>query len=587
MRALRALCSVVALSLLLLEPAGASCDHSNLKQPSVVTLAGSGAPGSRNGLAHQATFVGPVGVAVAADGSIYVADEYGQAIRHIKNGVVQTVAGVSSSGPTGQDRIGGYVDGPVSIAKFNHPSGIAVARDGTVFVADSGNRTIRKIAHGMVSTLTHFGFSNPHDIAIDGDGNLYVADFSVGVRKIARSGAVTPLSYTKNPFICGVSARGSGKNMVLAYTDRYAINIVSASGVRTLPFTAEAEPQGDGKPAGFACRLAVYDQYTVIVSDIRSNTIRFVRFGIDMPIIRALAGGNVQVTALGGDRDGPIGTATVDLPGSLALAPGGSVVFADTGSRKIREVLDLDPRGPLYPGFQGLVGPANRYRVAVIGASFVSHNVLWSESMAGQIESGLAAQGPKYGLRRCPFVVTVRLSGMSIADGTNFIKQFLSDGEVDLVVYQVDSYNLIHDIEPHPELAAGDSAAAGWLVAGDRWKSVLAADIADASRALQHSGAKLLMVPVPQGPAVSPLERPIDIDESFAFSDARDANYENAIASSGVPTLRLLRPLQALEEQPNRVPYFNTADPHPSPQGQMWIGQAILQYLEGWRPWSH
>src|SRR5581483_9146444 len=190
---------------------------------------------------------------------------------------------ISSSGPTGQDRIGGYVDGPVSVAKFNHPSGIAVARDGTVFVADSGNRVIRKIAHGVVSTFTHFSFANPHDIALDADGNLYVADFSAGVRKIAPNGSVTTLSYTKDPFICGISARGSGKKMVLAYTDSKAINVVSAAGVKALPFTAEVEPQGDGKQAGFACRLAVYDRYTVVVSDIRTNTIRLVRFGLDSP----------------------------------------------------------------------------------------------------------------------------------------------------------------------------------------------------------------------------------------------------------------------------------------------------------------
>lgn len=521
-----------------------------------------------------------MGVAIGPDGSIYVADEYGQAIRHIKKGVVQTVAGVSSSGPTGQDRIGGYVDGPVSIAKFNHPSGIAVARDGTVFVADSGNHAIRKIARGIVSTFTRFGFSDPLDIAIDGDGNLYVADSGAGVRKIAPDGAVTPLSYTKDPDICGISAHGSGKKMVLAYTDRQAINIISASGLRTLPFTAEAEPQGDGKPVGFACRLAVYDQYTVIASDIRTNTIRFVRFGIaspltTMPMVRAIAGGNVQTAALGGDRDGPSGSATVDFPGSLAIAPGNSVVFADTGSRKIREVTDLDPRGPLYPGLQGLVGPANRYRIAVIGASFVFANVIWSESIAGQIESGLATQGSRYGLRRCQYVVTIRYSGMSIADGTNFIKQYFSDGEVDLVVYQVDSWSLAHDLEQHPELATGD-----------RWKTVLASKIAGASRALGLSGTKLLMVAVPQGRAVSPMERPIDIDESFAASQARDSAYENAIASSGVPTLKLLGPFEKLEERSNRVPYFNTADPHPSPEGQTWIGQAILQYLEGWRPWS-
>jgi len=93
---------------------------------------------SSDGGGKAARFSHPNGIAVGADGSLYVADTENQTIRKItRTGVVSTVAG--SPGQTGS------LDGTGAQARFYNPTGIAVARDGTLYVADKENHTIRKI----------------------------------------------------------------------------------------------------------------------------------------------------------------------------------------------------------------------------------------------------------------------------------------------------------------------------------------------------------------------------------------------------------------------------------------------------------
>lgn len=112
----------------------------------VTTLAGTaGMRGSADGAGALLWF--PQGIAVDASGNVYVADGHNNTIRKITAaGVVSTLAG--TAGVTGNS------DGTGSAASFNNPQGLAVGDSGNLYVADTGNHTIRKITpNGVVTTV--------------------------------------------------------------------------------------------------------------------------------------------------------------------------------------------------------------------------------------------------------------------------------------------------------------------------------------------------------------------------------------------------------------------------------------------------
>jgi len=105
--------------------------------PSGVALAGDGTSGYADGPAAQARFNGPIGIAVAPDGRVVVADTYNDRIRVIEtNGVVKTLAGSGRPGAT---------DGVEDGASFDTPTGLAIDARGLVYVADTGNGVVRTV----------------------------------------------------------------------------------------------------------------------------------------------------------------------------------------------------------------------------------------------------------------------------------------------------------------------------------------------------------------------------------------------------------------------------------------------------------
>lgn len=300
-------------------------------------------------------FADPYGVAVDAQGNIYVADGGdGNRIRRIApGGAVTTIAGGAE----------GYADGAGAQARFNTPSGLAIDKQGNLYVADTGNHAIRKITpEGAVSTLAGGGaagmadgigkaarFNGPVGLAVDDDGTVYVADtYNDTIRKIAPDGSVTTLA-------------GSG---------------------------VPGDVDGPALKASFdtPCALLIDSDGALLVADTRNDAIR--RIGRDgsvstvarapederRPLLRrplALArthDGHVYIAAHGGrilqltpsngiealgDVDqvvqpgyGSDGKVQLFQPRGLALAANGSVVVTDAATQRVHRITRVDDGQP-------------------------------------------------------------------------------------------------------------------------------------------------------------------------------------------------------------------------------------------------
>lgn len=158
-------------------------------QGMVSTLAGTGVAGFRDGAGTQAQFNGPIGVAVDARGNVYVADTYNDRIRRIDpQGQVSTLAGGERPG---------NLDGVGAAARFDTPTALVVDARGIVWVADTRNNAIRRVApDGTVVTPYYAGqdavvpaLHRPMSLALTHDGLLYVGEMSRGrVIQLSRDG---------------------------------------------------------------------------------------------------------------------------------------------------------------------------------------------------------------------------------------------------------------------------------------------------------------------------------------------------------------------------------------------------------------
>jgi S1-C subfamily serine protease/sugar lactone lactonase YvrE len=174
----------------------------------VHTLAGNGRReySGDGGRALNASLNGPNAVCLDSSGVIYVADTENQRIRKITpDGSIQLVAGNGSKGFSGDG-------GPAERASFNTPTGVEVGPDGSVYVADAGNRRVRKISPtGVITTIAGDGtnrfsgdgssavrasFGWPYALAWGPDHALYVTDTVAGrIRRLdLTSGAVASVA---------------------------------------------------------------------------------------------------------------------------------------------------------------------------------------------------------------------------------------------------------------------------------------------------------------------------------------------------------------------------------------------------------
>lgn len=151
----------------------------------VTTLAGfPRSYGYADGTGSAARFHSPQGLAVNGSGNVYVAENSNETIRRVTPaGVVSTLAGFPGSA--------GAADGIGGAARFRFLNGLALDQTGNIYVADQGNEAVRKVTQGGVVTTvagqsgnpgTADGigslarFNHPQGVAVDASGNLYVVD---------------------------------------------------------------------------------------------------------------------------------------------------------------------------------------------------------------------------------------------------------------------------------------------------------------------------------------------------------------------------------------------------------------------------
>jgi sugar lactone lactonase YvrE len=295
-------------------------------------LAGSfGGPGVEDGTATAARFKSAGAIAVDSSGNIYVADTGNHTIRVVSPaGAVTTLAGVAETS--------GSTEGRGARALFNAPNGIYVNSSGTVYVADTGNHTIRKVSGGYASTLAgspgDFGwvdntgtaarFRAPQGITGDPSGNLYVADtLNHSIRKITPAGVVTTIAGTGSP--------GN-------------VNDIGW-------FASFSNPTG-----------IVYDAVSgcLFVADSGNRVIR--RITLPDPVVTTFAG----TMGTGGHFDGAVGVGRMWTPRSIAVTSSGSFYVADSAASTIRSITSSGTLGTVagftfYPGPDDGLGTIGRF----------------------------------------------------------------------------------------------------------------------------------------------------------------------------------------------------------------------------------
>lgn len=296
--------------------------------------------------ATSAALVFPEALAVDKSGSLYIADWAGNRIRKVSAGKITTIAGTNVNGYSGDG-------GPATAALLNGPLGVAADSNGNVFIADTGNGSIRKVnTAGTISTFaSNLNFSGLAQMSTDTINNLYVADFGACVVwKITPTAVVSVLAGVFNT--CGFNgdnisataaqlngpgsvAVDSGGNVLIADSGNSRVRRVNTSGViSTIAGNGKCNYTGDGGLAtsGELCpaSVAVNKSGVIYVADFNFERIRKISGGI----ITTFAGAGF---GFNGDGLWPLYTA-LDDPVAVAVDSLGTVYELDDWDHRVRKI---------------------------------------------------------------------------------------------------------------------------------------------------------------------------------------------------------------------------------------------------------
>jgi DNA-binding beta-propeller fold protein YncE len=388
----------------------------------VSTLAGSTYSGGLtlvNGIGRQARFFYPTGLALDANGNLYAAEFYNHSIRKIvlSTGEVSTLAGNGSSGNT---------NGTGAAARFNNPTGLAVASDGMIYVADYSNFLIRRITSaGVVTTFAGSGtrtgvngsalsasFVMPFGIAINSSGEFYITDGAT-IRKIDASLNVTTFAGSGIPGTAdasgvnasfwtteGVKLDAAG-NLYTADRANNRIRRITPGGVVStfagafggLYGSGFGYTNGTGNGAQFynPTGMAIDANNNLYVADRDNNRIRKIT---STGVVTTFAGPVAAVIQSNGSTNSTLGTARFNAPSDVAIDTDGNMYVADKYNNLIRIISKyrIDPELPAGLFFDARNGTISGTPVAAQAArvyTIFAENVIGATST--QITIGIAA----------------------------------------------------------------------------------------------------------------------------------------------------------------------------------------------------
>ena len=326
-------------------------------------------------LATAATLRNPQGIAIDQAGNLYIADSINQVVRMVNTrGQISTLVGTGVAGYTGDG-------GPAARATLNTPTAVALDGAGNLYIVDQGNNVIRKVWAGtkLISTVAGGGagfsgsdglgdgaaatsaiLNGPNDIAVDGPGNLFIADSYNGlVRRVAAAtgiitvaagggtsagvdgfgnGGPATSARLRNPLGVGFDAAG---NLYIADTGNSMVRKVDAiSGVITaVAGNGQYGFSGDKGPAlnaALASPSAVRVDATgnIYLADQAKNVIRQV--SVIAGTITTIAGTGAH--RYSGDGGSPLNASLAD-PAGLALDSNGNLFVADFTNNTVREIV--------------------------------------------------------------------------------------------------------------------------------------------------------------------------------------------------------------------------------------------------------
>jgi uncharacterized protein (TIGR03437 family) len=414
-------------------------------------------PPADDGPAVNAQLRYPLGVAVSRNGTMFIAEAFGNRVRKVSpNGIMTTVAGDGSCGGFSGD------GGPAASARLYSPEALAVGNNGDLYIADIGNQRVRKVSSdGIISTLAGdgtAGFSGDGGrataahlrmdcgntscggVAVDGHGNVFIADGGNNrVRRVSPEGIITTVAGNG---IYGFSGDGgqatssqleTPRGLAVDSTDNLfiaegygRIRKVSPDGTITtiagdVPFARGFS--GDGGPAASArlswpVGVAVDNAGNLLIADPGLNFATG-DAGDDPSVdhrVRRVAPDGIITTLAGTGSHGFSGdggaaiAAVFDGPIGVAVDGGGNIYIADVSNQAIRIMRPANSPvliGAVVDAASQHAGPVSPGKiVGIYGAGLGPSQLIQNRAKNGQMSAELSRTTVSFNGLAAPILYT-------------------------------------------------------------------------------------------------------------------------------------------------------------------------------------